>query len=54
MGCLKSQSSGGVGESGVRPKRSLRQKRMKQENEVAKLIFELANYILKLEYLYKK
>jgi len=53
MGCLEFQSSGGLGESGVRPRRSLRQKRMKQENEVARLIFKLANYILKLKYLYR-
>ena len=44
----------GVGESGVRPRRSLRQMRAKQENEDAKLIFELANYILQLEYLYRE
>jgi len=54
MGCLEFWSSGGVGESRVRPKRSLRQKRMKQENEVAKLLFKRANYILQLEYLYGK
>jgi len=48
MGCLKCQSSGRVGESAVRPRRSLRQKRTKQENEVARLIFELANYVTTL------
>jgi len=37
-----------------RPKRSLRQKRMKQEDKVAKLTFEQANYILTLKYLYGK
>jgi len=52
MGCLEFRSSGGVGESAVRPRRSLRQKRMKQENEVARLISKLVNYILQLEYLY--
>jgi len=44
MGCLKFWSSRGVGESGARPRRSLRQKGTKQENEIARLIFELANY----------
>jgi len=44
----------GVGESRVRPRRSLRQTRASQENKVAKLIFELAKYILQLEYLYKE
>jgi len=43
-----------VGESRVRLKRSLRQTRAKQENEDAKLIFKLANYILQLEYLYRR
>jgi len=43
-----------VGESRVRPRRSLRQTRASQENEVAKLIFELVKYIIQLEYLYRK
>jgi len=54
VGCLEFLSSRGVVESRARPRRSLRQKRMKEENEVAKLIFKLANYILQLEYLYGK